>query len=83
MGCLGGSAVKRLLLAHGVIPGPGMESHIGLPVRNLFIPLSVSLPLCVYLINTFFFLKKQTNRKTSTGSFSSKPHAHRGAQCRA
>ena len=53
LGCLGGSGVERLFLAQGVIPGPGIESCIGLPVRSLLLRLPVSLPLslCLSLIN--------------------------------
>ena len=36
----------------GLYPGPGIESHIRLPVRSLLLPpLSMSLPLFVYLMN--------------------------------
>ena len=48
-GCLGGSAVERLPLAQGRIPGSGIESHIRLPVRSLLFPLPVSLPLSLHL----------------------------------
>ena len=34
-----GSAVEGLPLAQGVIPGPGIESHIKIPARNLLLPL--------------------------------------------
>ena len=46
-GGLGGSVVEPLPLARGVIPGPGIESHIKLPVGSLLLPL----PLSVSLIN--------------------------------
>ena len=48
-GSLGKSAVWRLPLAQGVIPGPRIESHIGLPAWSLLLPLPVSLPLSVFL----------------------------------
>ena len=35
-------SVKRLPLAEGVTPGPGIESLIRCPVRSLFLPLPVS-----------------------------------------
>ena len=41
----GGSAVEHLPSAQGVTPGPGIESHIGLPAGSLLLPLPVSLPL--------------------------------------
>ena len=49
MGCLGGSAVERLPLAKGVIPGSGMEACIGFPAGSLLLPLPVTLPpsLCL------------------------------------
>ena len=50
-GHLGGSAVECLALAQGVILGLGIESHIGLPVRILLLPLPISLCLSVSLIN--------------------------------
>ena len=50
-GCLGVLAVEDLPLAQGLIPGFGIESHIGLPVRSLLLPLPMSLPLCVSLVN--------------------------------
>ena len=46
-GRLGGSAVERLPSAQGVIPGSGIESHVGFPVWSLLLPLPVSLPLYV------------------------------------
>ena len=51
LGSLGGSMVKRLPWAQGVIPG--IESHVGLPAWGLLLPLPVSLPLslCVSLMN--------------------------------
>ena len=48
---LGGSVVEHLPSARGVILGPGIESHIGLPVRSLLLSLSMSLPLSVSLMN--------------------------------
>ena len=47
MGRLGGSAVERLPSAQGVIPGSGIESHIGLLAGSLPLPLPMPLPLCV------------------------------------
>ena len=44
-GRLSGSAVECLSSAQVVIPGSGIESYIGLPVRSLLLPLPVSLPL--------------------------------------
>ena len=51
MGCLGGSAVERLPLAQGVIPGSRIKARIGLPGWSLLLPLPVSLPLSLYLMN--------------------------------
>ena len=48
---LGGSAVEHLPSAQGVILGSGIKSHIGLPVRSLLLPLPMSLPLSVSLMN--------------------------------
>ena len=48
-GCLGGSAVEHLPLAQGMIPGPGIGSHIRLPIGSLLLPLPMSLPLSVYV----------------------------------
>ena len=48
-GCLGDSTVEHLPLAQGVIPGPGIESHIGFPAWSLLLPLPMSLPLSVCL----------------------------------
>ena len=47
LGRLGGSVVKCLPSAQVVIPGLGIESHIGLPVRSLLLPLPMCLYLCV------------------------------------
>ena len=49
VGRLGGLAVERLSLAQGMIPGLGIESRFALPVSNLLLLLSMSLPLCVCL----------------------------------
>ena len=71
MGCLGGSAVKHLPLAQGVILGSVIESHITLVVGSLLLPLPVSLPLslCLSGINKSF--KKKINLRfilnSSTG----------------
>ena len=46
-GCLGHSVVEHLPLAQGVIPGLGIESHTGLPVRSLLLLLCLCLSLCV------------------------------------
>ena len=46
-GRLGGSAVECLPSAHGVIPGSGIESHVGFLVWSLLLPLPMSLPLCL------------------------------------
>ena len=50
-GRLGGSAVERLPSAQGMIPESGIESHIGLLAWSLLLPLPVSLPLSVPLMN--------------------------------
>ena len=53
-GRLGGSVIEHLPLAQGAIPGsqdPGIKSHVGLPAGSLFLPLPVSLPLYVSLMN--------------------------------
>ena len=50
-GHLGGSVFEHLPLAQGMIPGSGIESHIGLPAWSLLLPLPVSLPLSVPLMN--------------------------------
>ena len=50
-GCLGGSVVESLPLAQGLIPGQGIESRIQLPTRSLLLPLPMSLPLFVSLMN--------------------------------
>ena len=48
-GCLSGLASA---FGSGHDPGgPGMESRIGLHSGTLFLPLPVSLPLCVSLMN--------------------------------
>ena len=63
-GCLGGSAVEYLPSAQGVIPGSGIESHIGLTTGSLLLPLPVSLPLSPSLMNkeiNKIFQKNQTD----------------------
>ena len=50
-GCLGGSVVERLPLAWVMIQGPGIESRISQPTGSLLLPLPVSLPLSVTLMN--------------------------------
>ena len=50
-GHLGGSVVEHLPSAQGVIPGSEIESHIGLLAGSLLLPLPMSLPLCVSLMN--------------------------------
>ena len=47
-GRLGDSVVERLLLAQGVIPGPGIKSHIRLLEWSR---LPLSLPLSMSLMN--------------------------------
>ena len=47
--CLGGSVVEYLLLAQGMIPGLGIQSHVGLPTESLLLPLPMSLTLSVCL----------------------------------
>ena len=44
VGHLGGSVVEHLPPAQGVIRGPGIESHNGLPARSLLLPWPVFLP---------------------------------------
>ena len=44
-GHLGGSVVEHLPSAEGMIWGPGIESHTGLPARSLLLSLPMSLPL--------------------------------------
>ena len=44
LGRLGGSVVEHLPWAQGVVGGPGIKSHIGLPSGSLLLPLPVSLP---------------------------------------
>ena len=53
LGRLGGSGVKRLPSAQGVILGPRSESRIGLPAKSLFLspPVSLPLSLCLSWIN--------------------------------
>ena len=48
-GHLGGSVVERL--PQVMILSPGIESHIRLPAWNLLLPLLMSQPLCVFLMN--------------------------------
>ena len=48
-GPLSGLVVDRLPLAQGMIPGPAIESCVGLPTWSLLLPLPVSLPLSVCL----------------------------------
>ena len=48
LGCLGGSAVEHLPSAQIVIPGSGVEYHIGLLVGSL---LLLCLCLCLSLMN--------------------------------
>ena len=50
-GSLGVSAAGHLPSAQGMIPSLGIESHIGLPEGSLFLPVSISLPLSVSLMN--------------------------------
>ena len=46
-GLLGGPVIECLPLAQGMILGLGIESLIGVPVRSLLLPPSMSLPLCL------------------------------------
>ena len=50
-GHLGGSAVEHLPSAQGMILGSGINSHVGFPVRSLLLPLPMSLPVSVSLMN--------------------------------
>ena len=50
-GHLGGSVVECLPSAQVVIPGPGIQFYIGLPAASLPLPLPISLPLFVCLMN--------------------------------
>ena len=49
VGHLGALAVERLPSAQGVILESRIESHVGLPAWSLLLPLSVSLPLSLYV----------------------------------
>ena len=51
LGRLGGSVVEHLTSSQGLIPGSRIESHVGLPAWSLLLPLPVSLPLSVSLMN--------------------------------
>ena len=51
MGLLSGSVVECLPLAQGMIPSPGIESHIGLPTGSLLLPLPMSASLHVSLMS--------------------------------
>ena len=52
LGCLGGSVVERQPSAQGVLPCPGIESHIGGPCREPASPLAcVSASLSLSLMN--------------------------------
>ena len=48
---LGGSWLRACLGLRSWPRGPGMESHIGLPTGSLLLPLPMSLPLSVSLMN--------------------------------
>ena len=48
-GHLGGAVVEPLPSAQGVVPGPGIMTHIRLPAGNLLLPLPMSLPLSLCL----------------------------------
>ena len=50
-GCLGGSMVEHMPSADSVIPNVGIDSHIGLPLGSMLLPLPVSLPLYVSSMN--------------------------------
>ena len=45
LGHLGGSVVELLPLARGMISGSRIESHIGLPLGSLLLPLPVPVSL--------------------------------------
>ena len=45
VGCLGGSVVEHLLLAQGMILGPGSSPAIGFPERSLLLTLTVPVPV--------------------------------------
>ena len=47
MRLLGGSVVECLPSAQVVVPGPGIQSLIGLPLGRLLLPLPLSLSLCL------------------------------------
>ena len=51
LGRLSGSAVEHLPSAQDMILGPGIKSCIGLPAWSLLLPLRMSLPLSLSLIN--------------------------------
>ena len=48
-GHLGGSAAEHLPWAQGLTPGPGIESPVGLPAWSLLLPLTVCLPLSLWV----------------------------------
>ena len=50
-GHLGGLVVEHLPSAPVVIWGPGMESCIKLPIGSLLLPLLISLPLSMPVMN--------------------------------
>ena len=65
LGHLGGSAVEHLPLAQGMIPGSGIESHIGLLQRACFsLCLSLCLSLSLSLMNKILKKNKKTKTKT-------------------
>ena len=51
LGCLGGLVVEHLPSAQVMILGPRIESHIRLPAWSLLLPLPVTLPLSLSLMN--------------------------------
>ena len=61
---MGGSLIEHLPLAQGVIPSPGIESHLGFPAGSLLLPLPVSAFLSVSLMNKINKILKQTNKQT-------------------
>ena len=50
-GHLGGSVIEYRPLTQGLIPGPEIESHIGLPAGSLLLPLPLCLCLSVSFMN--------------------------------
>ena len=63
LGHLGGSVVEHLPLAQGMILGSWDQVPQRAPMRNLVLPLPMSLPLCVSLMNEYIKSLKKKKRK--------------------